>query len=270
MPIISNIDINDAAYNTNAPFEYACRLSLGAEQTLPNGSFLSIKIYCDSSVTPPVRMSGIVASSTSADLVFSDRANTKVGTASIRYSDTPACADAGNAFISAFIRNDIGDIVGHVAVAPEAIGALYIAAHRSGGTFNTDLDDFVLLPQCLYPMHRPRTRVISINGITSRRNICLRPGKYVTLEGQPHAQREGDMLKLSLAGPLGSSGSSDEETQSGSFTAVKVTGRDVDGNTYTDWRHIAGRPVTVRASMLSNLRVINTSTGIQLKGVLDV
>lgn len=265
MPIISNIDVNDALYNTNAPFDYTCRLSLGGEQTLPYGSFLSIKIYCDSDVTPPVRLSGITANSTSVDLVFSDSTNTKVGAAIIQYADTPTVLGADSAFISSFIRNDIGDISGHVAISPEAIGALYIAAHRTGGTFKPDYGDFVLLPQCLYPVHRPRTRVISINGITSRCNICLCPGTYVALDTEYTPYEKERTLQISLAGPP------DEEKPKGSFTALKITHKDEKGTEIdTDWKTINEGPVMIRASMLSNLRVINTSAGIELKGVLDV
>lgn len=160
MLIASNIDRTDAVYNTNAPFTWDSALKL-PDGTLPTGAFLSIKVQCTPDTPPPVRIAS--ASIPGADsvcvLAFEAANGNTLGTLKLSAQQTSA------SYVTRYIRNVNGVIVGHAAYDPAAIGCWFDAAKKNTSkVYNTTAGDFMLLPQCHEASFTGRGRALVIDG----------------------------------------------------------------------------------------------------------
>lgn len=131
----SNIDINDAVINTNAPFTWECKRLL-RDITLPINLFTSIKIYLIESNVPPCRISKV----TPDRVEFADQLDNVIGYWGLNGHKDTGCG---------FILDSYGIIRGHV-VADKIAPVIFKAAANAvaDGELYTSKDDFILLPQC--------------------------------------------------------------------------------------------------------------------------
>lgn len=132
----NNIDRNDAAINTKAPFEWTCPLSLNGA-VLPSGAFLSIRVYLSDGMIPPARIYRV----TNTGVTFCDSTGAVIGTWRLY-------AGSASDMINGFIRNDNNVITGFVCTYSNIPAFFRAAASKAGGEYYTDNNDFILLPDC--------------------------------------------------------------------------------------------------------------------------
>lgn len=250
MLIHSNIDKHEASKNTNAPFMGHCALDLGGYSMTPN-SFLSVKIHMSEGLIPPARIDTI----TTERINFTDSSGTFIGSVFLPAEDGRISNhNSGYPYLSTYIFNDNKVVVGHVTTLQSTPLELQNAARVAGGTFKTGVNDFLLLPQCHVASFNGCMRAISVNKVVTTLpteincasdNIAVKPTllsqlqidvcKKITQKGQPHGIRK-----------------------------IRVDSRDVYRSDSVDGKHLV-----IRATTLSNLRVLVDDKDILLKGVSD-
>lgn len=264
MPLVWNIDKHDAAYNTNAPFEYNCPLKLG-NISIPPAGFLSIKIYCTEDMRPPVRLHSVTTNADgTANVEFRDSDSTVVG----YWKAAPVAADTAYItgglsadYVSAFIHTEHGVITGHVYCQKDIPSMLVSAAKAQNGEVTSDTQDFVLLPQCHTMTLNGAMRSITVNGTKHTGNVRLQAGKYLK------DTSTGNNIAPSCIGKY-SRDDTEAEVQDG-VTRLAMIKR-IDGIDHIAQYNIAGKHLIIKAGITSNIRVLKDSGIIILKGVADV
>lgn len=197
MLIASNIDRTDEAYNTTYPFTTNCALNIGGSTLLP-GTFLGIKVYCTPSMPPPVRLASVLRYADDpggARLLFSSGSEAFFGSLTIYSKTSTAITTNVGQYISTFIRNANGIIVGHAMINVSSVGFWEGVLNKSDEVL-TDADDFILLPQCHVPLFDGSMRSVSVNGTTMLGDVTIKCGKY-TRTSQPN----DDAYSISMIGP---------------------------------------------------------------------
>ena len=239
-----NTDINDAAYNTNAPFTCDCALTVSGMR-LPELAFLSIRIYCGVDVLPPVRLSSIQSDRQHDDrcrVVFADANGREVGSFT-------AMPHNNVQYLSTFITDASGVIRGHVCYEKAAAALLRRMAELEGGTATTEVTDFILLPQCHVSIPVLPTSAISINGTVFTGDVHLKCYQLM------HTDIDNGTVSISVVGTY-------TERQSNDMLCTLVVG--------ASSFQIEGGHIFIKTDATSNLRVLSNAERISLVGVQNV
>lgn len=252
MLLHNNIDKNDAAYNTKAPFMGHCELRLGND-VLSAGSILAAKFYVPEDMIPPIRLYQV----TTKELIFTDYNGTYFGSISIDVQ-TPDNVYLGYQgfnsdypYMSGFITNKHNVIVGHITIKPDAIYALIAAAKRCGGTFTAGVDDFLFLPQTHAASFNGGVRAFSINTYKTTNNVCL---SFAKQNINFFYSTRNRYMQVSVL-----KGITQEGKQQGVHQLI------VDDKSFD----VKGKHIQFRATELSNVRVTVQDGAVVMKGVSD-
>lgn len=263
MPLVWNIDKHDAAYNTNAPFEYNCPLKLGGI-SIPPAGFLSIKIYCTEDMRPPVRLSSVTTNADgTANVEFSDADSRIIG----YWKASPI--DAGSVYItgglpdyvSDFICTEHGVITGHVYCQKDIPSMLVSAAKSGNGEVTSDSQDFVLLPQCHTMTLNGAMRAISVNGIDHTGDVRLQAGKYL---------KDASVGNNVAPNCIGKYSRDTEEAEVHDGVTRLAVRKIINNQDHVSTYDAAGKHLIIKAGIVSNIRVLKDSGVLVLKGVADV
>lgn len=270
-----NIDRNDAAYNTKAPFRYECPLNIGAG-SLDTRNVRSIVAYCDEEATPPVRLHSVSLDpehSGACRAEFTDAAGQQIGIAYLlKYI---------GGFHTTFILNQYMVIKGHISYNSQLTEELMQAARMADGKYTTDDNDFVLLPQCHVARFKGHMRAIRINGTLTHSYVHIWPkiemhSEYVTADlNAGYADRS---YILSLAEPFEEGVSLDTNPTLNGLTWLSVNNLDSidmspaasDDYAIENPFLLSGVHLVIRSSDTSNIRVISTDKHVTFTGVQDV
>ena len=262
--ISGNLTLDDARYNTNAPFTYESSTRINGTQ-LPVDWFRSIKVYCQEGVKIPVRIGSFTSSSSSLDAVdvnFIDSAGTPVGTAALFKLDTP--------YKGVFIINPNGVMVGHVVYARE-LADMLIALVVNGYAYTTVLTEkgaFTLLPQCHVAYAEGCGRVIAVNGRRSVSDVTITPSSHThtTVESTSN----GYKWVLGVVGDYDTTLAENGLCLLKFDKTVTINGVDVTAEAQgLDPIWIGGEHLLIRHSTTSNLRVVPAGNGISFRSVID-
>lgn len=242
----SNIDKTDAALTTKAPFMGHCKCMLG-NVPLSANSILSVKIYLTEGMTPPARISKI----TKNDMTFTDAVGSFIGTIEFPAGNVQPTADYP--YVSACIQNENGVITGHITMQPYAVKELKDAAVASGGTINTEANDFMLLPQCHAASFVGGVRAFKIGSeyITTNTRISLMQ-PLILHDGVNSKTKHIHLLK--------------KFTPQGKTHGIRLVSV-VDSVSEEEFENIDH--VLISVEKLSNMRVTMQDGTVVLKGVLD-
>ena len=264
--INGNLTLDDARYNTNAPFTYESSVEINGT-ALPVDWFRSIRVYCSEGCDVPIRI-GSMSSSTKArdtvDIDFVDASGTLFGTASIFLP-----GDADTLYKGVFIINPNDVIVGHVVYARELAGMLISVLSRAqGNSLAFGRKSFVLLPQCHVAYAEGHGRVIEVNGKRYTRDITIVPGALTHTD-----VAQGDnayQWRLSVVGVYNASLSVNGLCRLKFDKTVKINNVDTTVEQQTaDSIWIGGEHLLIRHSITSNLRVVPLDNGIEFRSVKD-
>lgn len=239
--IQNNIDITDAALNTNAPFQSECPLRLWGS-TLPIGAFLGIKIYLPETAKPPVRLYSI----TDAAVEFRDSVGAYIGS----WNLTSGGINQG-VYVLDLIKNENQIVVGHVAVDLYTAVTLRQAAALAGGTFYTTPDDFLLLPQCHVQAFTGVCRALKIAGTIRTQDTTLYTGTRI----QATVKATSELCTISLYG-----------TYNATLSKNRICQLVVDATTYD----VQDKHLFIIPGAQSNLRIVRSGDDFILQGVKDV
>ena len=233
--IQANSDILIDRTLSGYPFESSCVQSLGVGATLPSGAIESLMVDISPEALPPVRLAEIrLIGDRSCEAVMRDSRGEDVAIWTC-HLDSPGLSGA----CSSFVFGPLGDVRGTIRFAVTHTGALIAAAQRAGGSFVTDLDDFVLLPCCLRVRPFPDAMAVSVNGIT----LSI-PGESIPVVASNGPCR--------LIVP----------------DWAEVEGESAD-TTANDPVWLGARSLSVRSGITSNLRVSTRPGGVRLSGPED-
>lgn len=252
MLLHNNIDKNDAAYNTKAPFMGHCELRLGND-VLSAGSILAAKFYVPEDLVPPIRLYQVTAQ----ELTFTDYNGTYFGSIAIGVQ-TPDNAyfayqgfNSDYPYMSGFITNKHNVIVGHITIKPDAIYALVAAAKRCGGTFTAGVDDFLFLPQTHAASFNGGVRAFSINAYKTTNNVNL---SFASQNINFFYSTANKYMRVHVL-----KGITQEGKQQGVYELI-VNDKSFD---------VKGKHIQFRATELSNVRVTVQDGAVVMKGVSD-
>lgn len=271
--IVYNLDPTDAALNSNAPFQYGCPLSIGAGH-VPSNGFLSIKVYLDSGMMPPVRMSKIELIDSDTQVTFVDAAGAVIGTWRAH-----ASTDATSLYVSGFIYDSVGILVGHITCLNTIPGILRGACRMAGGVLNLAQNDFMLMPQCCESWYKGKMRAFGIDGNWTVGNMEIRASANVLcsvvpeqIEVSPGIYRTDVSITFDAIGTseyIGKVNVYNDKAIIGDpgicSLSVICTGAHQSDDMDTSDKHFI-----IKSSPTSNLRVITSGNTIYLKGVADV
>lgn len=160
--INSNIGINDAKYNTNAPFTYNCNTEINGER-ISVDYFRSIIVYCIKDTAVPVRISRVVMSQVlerGCVVHLSDANGEEFGTFTVKLQE-----DAKQPWIGTFITSHDKLLSGHVVYSYKLAGILLDALSGiSDHVLDLGNNSFVLLPQCHRVQLTGYLRSFDVNG----------------------------------------------------------------------------------------------------------
>ena len=240
----NNLDVTDAALNTNAPFKWECPLRLWGS-TLPSGSFIAIKIYLPETAKPPVRLYSI----TPKEAAFHDAAGTAIG--SWKFANAKPGPDG---YTLGFITTKEGVLTGHVAADVHTKAILQQTGELAGGVYYTAPSDFILLLQCHVQSFAGQCRVVIIGTTAYTSNVLINTG--TRLYTQISTENQTSTITTSLYGTY-----HENAPVNGICTLALGTGTPID---------VGGKHLVIIPGVTSNLRIVNEGSGLVFKGVLDV
>lgn len=264
MQMDSNIDRNDAVYNTNAPFEGDRPLVISGF-TLDYRSFRSIRVYVTETMTPPVRLASITLSKIDPDKAYA-RFEASNGVLVGRWEIVRTIPNTTGEYVTCFILNDADTIMGHVVYAKSLPDALLHLVSSAGGTVNVQPSSFKLLPQCHVPMHVDGVRAFKVGSHVYRGELVVSGVDELTTTVDdnmtasiglnenvlPYKYKKHGICKLKVDNLV-------------SVNGVAVQPGSANNTEY--W--IGGSHLILRSSVTSNLRVSMENGTIALKGVQE-
>lgn len=265
MLINGNIDRNDAQYNTNAPFTGDTE-SLSINGTiLPPCSIRSLKIYCDETVTPPVRLSRISRNSEGSVYTVHFTDGKSVTAAVWRlFKQQPAGLPE---YVTNFLLSEDGDLRGHITFhrsLPETLKGLV----RDMQSVSTGSGAFEVLPQCLTAYLKGVCRSLSVNGSVLHASTDICPANLV------HSSVSDGVYSIGLMDEYAESVPCDGICSLRVDDVTAVNGKPTTGEDIArDPIWLGGKHLVIRSSVASNVRVVyngkTTPNSIELRGVLD-
>lgn len=233
---MNNMQRDSAAYNANAPFSGSGELYIG-DMAVPSGSLLSLKVYCDESVTLPVRLASIArdtARRTSVRLTFLDALGYTVG-----YCTLEKTAEDS----SRGIFNSEGYLCGHMYYTKEFADICVTAVQKAPSGVSLDSDAFQLLPQNHVATLTGKVKSIYVGGSRISGNVVLHGGEYTRIDN------------ASGAISMGVVGAYQESTYNNRLCVLKLPGQEVD---------IKDAHLILRHTPTSNIRVTGADSEIIL------
>ena len=244
---ISNIDRQDATYNTCAPFQ-PCTMKLGSV-VLTYEDFLSIKVYCTSGTVLPVSMSTVSLSDNgnSCSIEFTDSENKLLGTCTCRPGQP-------SGYVSTFIFNGNGQVVGHMVYLHSLPDKLMHAARVSKDrTLRTS--DFKLLPQCCTAWLQGVSKVLDVGGLKTTGSVEVTAGRYMRAENTVNG------FQYSVIGEY-------NQYNDGICRLVLPGKHMVNGTEKTDYQAWVGSgSLVIRHALTSNIRLLTNDKQLSLSGV---
>ena len=275
MQINSNIDVYAAEFNTNAPFTIDSSMRVGDIQ-LSYADFLSIVLYCDEDIVPPARIGmlrALPADANGVDVVFVDTGNRSIG--ALRMLETAEDVSYYNGYITSFICDENGGIVGHAMYAKTLPGAfLSVLSRSAASTVRVNPDAFVLMPQCHVARLRSHGAAIRVNGTTTLDNVYIRAGATTRADvyaASALAEQGLDVVQLPGLEYYCVSAINKytpNMTSADGYTKLCITLTGETVNRYII--DVSNSHIVLRSSVASNVRVITEFSGITIKGVMDV
>ena len=249
-----NIELPNSQKESKAPFTFDSSLLINGQQ-LPQGSFVSIKVFITDSVVLPVR---IYCIRQNGDIVFCDARGTLVA-----IWKTCEKTDGDAKWITSLLVNDAGAIAGSVACTKQTLDLFRGAVLNRTGDLFLDNDAFILMQQCYVAMLKGVCKVIAATDAKGIKHlftsdITLNPTIGATVDEAVVFKNEDTInMKNTYSTVL-------DRQQANGICTITVGGRSVD---------CRNKRLLIKAAMTptdaSNLRVIREKDCLVLKGVKD-
>jgi len=267
MLIDTNIDLHSGGFNTNAPFTQDSLMSIG-DTRLSFEDFISVVVYCGSSVVPPVyigELDSVDSAKHVVDVWFLDSLGARVG--ALRLS---LASNTTDGYVTAFICSSAGAIKGHAMLSSRVIGAFVDAAENTGGSaLHLPPNAFVLGPQSCIAYLEAAGRSVTIADTVCLSNTTVSFTDFVRAEpvtyndlvanGRPAISTVSPYACISVVGEYITSDDADGcvmlnvVNSAGDSTCINVRGR-----------HLA-----IRSNVTSNIRVVADGFSITIQGVVN-
>jgi len=256
----ANISVTGARQGTNAPFTQDSTLTIQSTRLSPK-LFVSIRVFCNEAVVPPVRISHIQKTVDTYELFMSDAANRKIGSFIADRQDNAI----GNVWSTLITAAD-GTVKGHVTYDGNQYSTLWSTLQQINGMIRLADSAFVLLPFCLVAEMSGGLRTIHIDGETTTEPVCIVPAACVHVGVSPSG-----VISVDAGRP--------EKLQTeygfrwlGMDNVDHIDGSAAAGTTRMSSENmldITGCHLVFRSGLTSNLRVITDVPEVRLEGVLD-
>lgn len=149
----TNIERENSQLESKAPFTFESTMLVDG-QKVPQGGFLSIKVYVDSDVILPVR---IYCVRQNGDIVFCDKTGTIVA-----IWKTYSLTDPNLDYVTSLLFTEDGVIAGSVACTVQTLDIFRSLIYERNSDFFIPADAFVLIPQCHVAMMKGASKVIRV------------------------------------------------------------------------------------------------------------
>lgn len=134
-----NIERSNSQKESKAPFTFESTLDING-QNMPQGSFLSIKVYVDGSFALPIRFYSLRQT---GELVLCDNNG-----AIVAMWKTHPITDEDTKWITSALVNENGVLAGTIAATTQALDILRGVINSRTSDFFFPSNAFVLMPQC--------------------------------------------------------------------------------------------------------------------------
>lgn len=260
MMLINNIDRSNDLRESKAPFTTDSDLdALGTP--IPGRSVLGVSLYVRESNVLPVSLTRAEVSQDyrRASIQFTDANSNPVGTV-----DMPMEYPKGLAMASLPILDSYGSVCGSISFIREFLAAI-VSSCLTEKSLSVTLDPgkLSLIPQCVRMDLRQGVRQFQIGGNTTSCDVTIVP------DGSVRLKKEGSGYTLVRMDRFAQEVSYDAEANSilvGKEGLHALSVRDYDAEAEYDARD---KSLIVKSGVKSNVRVINTESGLSLTGVLD-
>lgn len=250
-----NIERSNSQKESKAPFTFESTLDING-QKMPQGSFLSIKVYVDGSFTLPIRFYCLRQT---GELVFCDSNGSIVA-----LWKTHPITDEDTKWITSVLVNEAGVIAGTIATTKQALDIIRGVVNSHTSDFYFPSNAFILMPQCHVAMLAGSAKAIVVtdrDGVrhTFTSDITVQP---VADEDEPEAMVFcingcSYNLRNKYSTVL-------KRLKHNGICNIVINGSTVD---------CSQSKLIIKAKMTtedaSNLRVTHNSDGLVLKGVKD-
>ena len=248
-----NIELPNSQKESKAPFTFNSTLELDG-QIIPQGSFISIKIYVTGAENLPVRLYCIRQN---GDVVFCDNRGSLVALWKLR-----AITESDIKWVTGLLVNESGVIAGSIACTKQVVDLFHSVVNKHASDFYFPPNAFILLPQCHVAMLQGAAKAITVTDLkgikhTFTGDIALKPLSGPDDDTVIFYSNSSFGLKNTYETVLA-------RQQSNGICFITVNGRTVD---------CRNRRLIIKAKMTaadaSNLRVIREKDCLVLKGVKD-
>jgi len=253
----TNIERSNSQNESKAPFTFESTMLVNGMR-VPQGGFLSIKVYVDSDYTLPVHIHCIRQDGT---VVFADARG-----ADVALWKTKAKTDEGAEYVTDFLYTDYGVIAGSIACTIQTLEIFRGAIAQRTSDYYLAAGSFILIPQCHIAMMKGSAKAIKISDTYFTSDVTLHGfTPSVIPEG------EEDKMKLPVVDWRGAAADIvnkldtvlDRQQKNGICSIV------VNGTTTA----CDGKRLIIKSKMTpeyaSNLRVVRDGNQIILRGVKD-
>ena len=248
-----NLDRTDEAIISNWPFTYESTLDTG-NGVLPSDSFLAVTVNVDETVALPCRFKGVTSD---GRLVICDAGGNDVCSGKL-YDQT---AD-GSEMCSFFLYNQYNVLTGAVFCKPDVPQKLFALSLYANRLHYFATNAFILLPQCHVQSMVGNVRAFGVNGNYRTSNIQFRCSEQVA--SSPGIRGYNVVPDGSMTEGLAFSVFNIQPFERNKWCEITIYNQ----NDFTTYK-VADHHLILKASMASNLRVVDTDAMILLRGVQD-
>lgn len=250
-----NIERSNSQKESKAPFTFESTLDING-QNMPQGSFLSIKVYVDGSFALPVRFYSIRQT---GELVFCDSNGSIVA-----MWKTHPLTDEDTKWVTSVLVNENGVLAGTIAATKQALDIIRGVIKSRTSDFFFPSNAFVLMPQCHVAMLAGSAKAIVVTDREGTRHTFTSDITVQPVAGidDPEAMvfyvdEQSYSLRNKYSTVLG-------RLKHNGICNIVVNGSTVD---------CSQSKLIIKAKMTtedaSNLRVIHNKDSLVLKGVKD-
>lgn len=247
-----NIERSNSQQESKAPFTFESTLVIDG-QKMPQGSFLSIKVYVDSSFVLPVRFYSLRQS---GELVLCDNNG-----AIVALWRTHAITDTDTKWVTSILVNEAGSVAGTIAATKQALDMLRGVINGRTSDYYFPSNAFVLIPQCYVAMLAGAAKAIIVTDLEGVSHIFT---SDITIK--PQTDNDPEAMIFYVAGGM-------YNLRNKYSTVLKRLKRNgicnivIDGSTVD----CSQSKLIIKAKMTtedaSNLRVVHEQNSLVLRGV---
>ena len=251
----TNIERNNSQQESKAPFTFESTLTV-AGQRIPQGGFLSVKVYVDSNIILPVR---IYCVRQNGEVVFCDKTGTVVA-----LWKTCELTDPDIDYVTDLLFTEEGAIAGSIACTVPTLDIFRSLVTERTSDYFLPADAFVLIPQCHIAMMGGASKTIHVTDKEGEVHVFT---SDITIQNFPEPEDYDDSEDMVVWRGYSANLKNTYDAVINRQPTNKICSIVIDGS--TTW--CDGKKLLIKAKMdsesASNLRIVHENGQLVMRGV---